>query len=132
MKTKLLLTIGLVVLLVTAAGSAQAGQGVRVHIPFSFAVNGAVLPAGEYEFLPGNGQEFIQILSLTNGPSAGTIVVTRLNASSYAAAHSCEVIFDKVGDAYTLSELWLPQTSGFQLYVTKEPHEKKVVVNGRP
>jgi hypothetical protein len=132
MKTKLLLTAGLVVLVTLAVGSVQAAPGTRVNIPFSFMVNGVVLPAGEYELLPGNSEEYVQVLSLTKGPSAGTLIVTRVSGPSWELTNNTQVVFDKIGDTYTLSELWLPQMSGFQLYASKEAHERKVVLNGRP
>jgi hypothetical protein len=131
MKKKLLLKIGLAAFLAIATASAQAGSGFRVNIPFSFVVKGAVLPAGDYEFLRGNGLEYVLVLSLTKGPSAGAVITERLSDPTYDIYRNCETVFDKVGDTYTLSEIWFPQMSGFRLYAAKEPSERKVVLNGR-
>jgi hypothetical protein len=130
MKTKLLSLIGLVAFLAIAAGPAQAETGFRANIPFSFVVTGAVLPPGDYIFLSGNSLEYVEVVSLAKGPSAGATIVTRLQDRARDMSNYCQAVFDKVGDTYTLAELWLPEMRGFQIYASKEPHERRVVLNG--
>jgi hypothetical protein len=129
MKTKLFVIIGLVAFLTIAAGSTRAASGLRVNIPFSFSVKSAVLPAGDYEFLAGNGREYVLVLSLAKGPSAGAVIVGRLSDPANEMSNDSKIIFDQVGDTYTLSEIWFPQTYGFQLYAAKGPSERKIVLN---
>jgi hypothetical protein len=48
-------------------------------------------------------------------------VLTRI-AEPDPPASEAKVVFDKVGDVYYLSEVWMPGSDGFLLMATKEKH----------
>jgi len=55
------------------------------------------------------------------------LLKTRLAGGLYTTPKDAHVVFDKIGNAYVLSELWLPGEDGLLLHVTKEKHEHKVI-----
>ncbi len=127
MKTKIAVAAGLVALLVTVFGSAQAAPSIVVKVPFQFMVNNATLPAGEYNFIRSNDEQSFQIVSTNKGPSAAVLVLTRLGKEIHVTPEDAHVVFDKVGDTYFLSEVWLPRMDGFLLRATKEKHEHRSI-----
>ena len=54
-------------------------------------------------------------------------VLTRLAAGIHTTKQDAHVVFDKVGDKYTLSEIWIPGIDGFVLNMIKETHEHKIL-----
>jgi hypothetical protein len=55
-------------------------------------------------------------------PSGGFLLVLTRLAAPHAKLPEGRLVFDKVGDTYTLSEMWLPDKDGFLLHATKEKH----------
>ena len=66
------------------------------------------------------------IFRSTKGPAAEAPVVTRLAQPAVPLVEP-KIIFDKVGDKYIVSEVWLPGRDGFLLAGTKEPHTHHAV-----
>jgi hypothetical protein len=66
------------------------------------------------------------IIRPAKGTQVEAAVITRL-AKPEVALVEPKVIFDKVGDKYTLSEVWLPGRDGFLLTGTKAPHTHHAV-----
>jgi hypothetical protein len=126
MKNKLLLTISMFVLFATTFAYA-AEPVAKGNIPFQFKAGDKVLPAGQYEFVPDNQAKLMTVRSTPAGPSAMVIVLTRLAAGIHTTAADSHVVFDKVGDTYTLSEVWVPGADGFLLNVVKSKHEHKII-----
>ena len=58
---------------------------------------------------------------------ASEIILTTLAAPSHSTTDHAHIVFDRVGDAYTLSELWLPGSDGLLVHVTKGKHEHQIV-----
>ncbi len=127
MKMKIAVTMGFVALLVMVVGSAQSAQSIRANVPFQFVVEGKALSAGEYEFVRGTDDLSIQIISLKKGPSAAALIVTRLGRGIHTTPGDAHLVFDKVGETYFLSELWIPEMDGFLLHATKEHHEHRSI-----
>ncbi len=125
MKMKIAVTIGLVALLTTVFGLAQTVQSLRANIPFQFIVGGKALPAGEYNFIRNEGS--FQVVSVKKGPSAVALVITMLGGEIHTTPQDAHIVFDKVGDSYFLSEIWIPQMDGFLLNATKEKHEHRTI-----
>ncbi len=126
MKTKYAVTLGFVALLVTFLGSAQAATQFRANIPFQFVVEGKTFGAGEYDFVQ-NDDESIQVLAVKKGPSAVALVVSRLGGDIHTTPKDIHVVFDKVGDTYFLSEVWVPNMDGYLLRATKEKHTHRSI-----
>lgn len=64
-----------------------------------------------------------RILTITPAKDTANeaLVDTRL-AAPEPPASGAHVVFDKVGDLYYLSEVWIPGYDGFLLYSAKEKH----------
>ncbi len=129
MRTKIALALGLVALV--AFVSAQAAERVHADIPFPFIVGKQTFPAGQYQIVKGDKEDLIQIQSMKKGPAADILVITRLGSEIHTTPNDSHIVFDKVGDAYYLSELWLPGEDGYLLHVTKEQHTHRTVNSPR-
>jgi len=127
MKTNILVSISLIVLLAATFGWAQPWS-LRANIPFQFSVERMSLPAGQYDFIPtGTNDENIRIVSeKKGGPSGMALVQTRLGKGINTTPQA-HLVFDKVGDTYFLSEVWFPGIDGYLLHSTKEKHEHRTV-----
>jgi hypothetical protein len=123
-KTKILVMAGILVLFGATFGLAQLmPKGVRASIPFQFTVGSKVLPAGPYDFGRTDLDAAIQVAGVKGQQSSSVVVVTRLGGEIHTSPQDAHIVFDKVGDKYILSELWLPDMDGFLLNVTKDKHE---------
>ena len=127
MKTRTLLTLSLLTLLVAASAYAQKPI-VVTKIPFAFIIGKATLPAGQYEFTLDVRPGFMRVLSIDEKSEAVFApVITRLAAGMHTTPKDAHVVFDKVGDICTLSEIWDPGEDGYLLHGTKGKHEHQIV-----
>jgi len=127
MKIKIAVTMSFVALLAMVVGSAQAAQTVRANIPFQFVVEGKALPAGEYDFVRSDNELTVRVISQNKGPSAVALVLTRLGQGIHTTQGDAHVVFDKIGDTYFLSELWIPELDGYLFHATKQHHEHRAI-----
>ncbi len=127
MKTKFVVTAGCLLLLVAVWASGQAADRVRANIPFQFVVEGKTLPAGEYDFIRKTNEAYIQVAAVKKGPTVDVLVITRLSGDIHTTSRDAHVVFDKVGDTFYLSELWIAGTDGYLLRATKEKHEHRTI-----
>lgn len=119
------MTVGLIAAFAVIFGYGQPAS-IKAMIDFQFTAGGQVLPAGEYEFkrdttapmfrVQGEGKNFVM-----------APVITRLAGAMHTTPQDAHIVFDKIGDTYLLSEIWIPGEDGFMLLATKGPHEHKVV-----
>ncbi len=116
-----------VALLAAGLGPAKAAQSVRATIPVPFIVEGKALPAGQYDFIPNTDDRTVQVLAVGKGESANALIVTRLSAEIHTTPKDAHVVFDKTGDIYILSELWIPGIDGYVLHITKGKHEHRTI-----
>ena len=125
MKTKIMLTMSLIALLAVTSGYGQQSS-VKAKIDFPFTVEGKVLPAGDYEFVRDTSALVFRVTS--EGKDRALVpVVTRLAGETHTTMQDAHVVFDKVGDTCSLSEIWIPGEDGYMLLITKGKHEHKVV-----
>jgi hypothetical protein len=99
----------------------------KADIPFAFNSAGKTLPAGPYEFFADSGKATMRIVGAGKGNAVLALVQTRMAAEIHTTQNDSHVVFDKVGDVYTLSEVWVPGQDGWMLHLTKGKHEHKVV-----
>jgi hypothetical protein len=125
-KTRILVTIGMFVLFATTFAYA-ADPLIKSSIPFQFNAGGKVLPAGQYEFTADNQAKMVTVRSTPAGSSSMVMVVTRMAAGIHTTPADAHIVFDKVGETYTLSEIWVPGMDGFLLNVIKTKHEHKII-----
>ncbi len=125
-------------------GVVASGQGkIGTMVPFAFAVGSKSLPVGNYDFYGGKGDlsanmlhDFsgaaddvtLYIFGGSVGMSATASVIARLPAAGIPKSpKDAHVVFDKIGDKYILSEVWIPGFDGFVLASTKEKHERRIL-----
>jgi hypothetical protein len=100
---------------------------VKGDIPFEFKAGGKALPAGHYEFTSDNQGKLVIVRSTPTGSSSSVMVITRMAAGIHTTPADAHIVFDKVGDTYTLSEIWVPGMDGFLLNALKSKHEHKII-----
>ncbi len=127
MRTRILISVSILGLLLAASGSAQMVQAVKAKIDFAFTAKGKVLPAGQYTLTYDAPTDTIRVVGSAKGAEVLMPVETRLAGAMHTTPADSHVVFDKVGDKYFLSELWIPGNDGFLLYMTKGKHEHAVV-----
>ena len=127
MKARLLVTL---IAIAAVSGALAYAQPVNAKIDFPFVAGDKNFPAGDYEFKVGDSGGGAVIV--VNG-AAG---IKDMLAITYLARHGrdqgFEVVFDKIGGKYYLSEVWFPGKDGFLLLSTKEAHEHAVVGGPNP
>lgn len=106
--------------------SAYGQTTVSSNIPFAFTAAGKALPAGQYNFVRDNNDEVIRVAGPVKGPSVMAVVITRLAGGMHTTPQDAHIVFDKVGEKYFLSEVWIPGVDGFLLHITKEKHEHRI------
>jgi hypothetical protein len=102
--------------------NAQIDSGVTVegNIPFSFVVGKTTLPAGRYELRALEQMQGSVILQNVNGKNSVTVETEAVQANVNRDVNKSEFIFDKMGDTYFLSQVWLAGTdNGSQFDVSE-------------
>jgi hypothetical protein len=127
-RMKLALVAGFIVLLAAASGFGQQTlvASINAKIDFSFKVEGKVLPAGVYDFSREKLSDVFKIM----GPDKKVLLVpfmTRLSKDIHTSAEDSHIVFDKVGDTYLLSEIWIPGDDGYLFLATKGLHTHKTL-----
>jgi len=79
--------------------TASAAQ-INCHVPFSFVVNGATLPPGDYSIETNGGTVLLR------GLSKSAFVSTVLADSRPDQVGRAKTVFLRTGDRYTLIEVW--------------------------
>ncbi len=107
---------------------AQDTETMTADVPFPFQVEGKAMPAGSYEFSVDVRANQVRVHGGSPAVAALAPIITRLAANPHPGPqeHS-HLVFDKVGDTYTLAELWRPGVDGFLVHITKGPHEHHVI-----
>jgi hypothetical protein len=119
MKRNFLLFAAAFALLVTTAASAQT-IGLKVNVPFSFIVNHATLPAGEYS-VDSLGDRVLAIRGLT---SKTTNLVISNSCEMLKPAGQTKLIFHRYGDRYFLNQIWVAgMDAGHQIPVNSREKE---------
>lgn len=107
----------MVLFFMLAIGSVQAQtpRRVEVNVPFDFSAGNATLKAGVYGIkrMPGNA------LAISTADGKTTALVSApLTIGSRDFKAGERVVFNKYGDAYFLSQVWLSVDSGRQLFAS--------------
>lgn len=125
MKTRITVLLGLSLLLVATYAYGQLSV-TKASIDFPFTVEGKALPAGQYEFTQTDDGIAVRVQGEgTHGALA--MIITRLGGEMHEKKLASYVVFDKVGEIYTLSEIWFPGEDGYLMATTKVKHTHKTV-----
>ena len=95
--------------------------GIQVNVPFAFQVGDTTLPAGKYE-IKAVGDNEPNVLEIRNDNGGKSIVFETQDAQKREdeVAKTTELVFDKVGDQYFLSQVWVAGTpTGSELAKSK-------------
>ena len=126
MKLRIFGSVGLLALL---AASFVYGQqwAIRTNVSHEFKVAGKELPAGQYVFSKDANGWVINIAGSDGRVLVRARILTKLAAGMHTTPKDSHLVFDKVGDTFYLSEIWLPNQDGLLLTSTKDKHEHEIV-----
>jgi hypothetical protein len=125
MKSKVISALCFFTLLAAISGFGQV-SAINVKIDFPFTVAGKDLPAGPYSVARDSSALAFRVSG--EGKNAAIAeILTRLTAELHATRQEAHLVFDKVGETYILSEIWIPGQDGYMVALTKGPHQHKVV-----
>jgi hypothetical protein len=88
-------------------------------IPFSFSVNGATLPPGDYFISPGVPAPGMVVIRGTRS------VLTITIPSGVRDDREPHLVFHKYGDEYFLREVWTLGGSGYDLLETRAERDRR-------
>ena len=118
--------MSLLALLAVTAGYAQNQLMIAGKVSFPFMVGTKTLPAGQYDFVYDSTSRAIRVVSAGKNMALAP-VVTRLSRAIHTSPKDSHIVFDKIGETYLLSEIWVPGIDGYMLSSTKGEHEHAVV-----
>jgi hypothetical protein len=126
MRLRTLLLVALsAVAMVVGPTLAYAQDAAIADIPMKFIAGGVTHDPGRFELRPDDGGAGVTLTS-PKGRGQEVLVMTRL-AMAEPPNSECRLVFDKVGDTYYLSELWIPGADGYLLHAVKGPHTHHVM-----
>jgi hypothetical protein len=115
-----------VLMLAASAVFAQSERGTIVNIPFAFNVGEKRLPAGEYRIQPYRRDTDKVWLIQNREQHTGTFVMT-IPARSNSVREEAQLIFNRYGEQYFLSQVWTPGTNtGIELPVSRQERAVEV------
>jgi hypothetical protein len=120
---KMTLAIWAVVLTFGICGSIAYADTITADIKFPFKVEGKELAAGKYMIDADLQSGVITIRAENSGKGMVVPITARLSDRGQEAL----VVFDKDGDQYYLSEIYMPDIDGFEVkgfLTTKHTHAK--------
>jgi len=103
---------------------------IEANVPFAFTVGDTRLPAGKYNIkaLDENTPSVLEISSV-DGRTSVAFDTENATTRSDRSAKTTELVFDKVGDRYFLSQVWVSgSNSGSEL--AKSRSQKKLEGSG--
>jgi hypothetical protein len=129
---KLFLTLCLLTVGGGVVANAQIDSDMRIqaNVPFAFAVGDTTLPAGNYE-IKRVDDNAPNVLELRSADGRTSVIFETENAQTRddQAASKTELVFNKFGDEYFFSQLWVSgSVSGSDL--PKSRMEKRLASSG--
>lgn len=116
--TMLLAAVAFSLVAAVATANAQITRMQTAYVPFEFTVGNQTLPAGRYDVSQiTTGGRTISVRNRQNGESA-----VRLSSllKQFEPAKRSVLVFNRIGDSYFLSEVWLGgETDGRQVLKSK-------------
>ena len=129
MKTKLFAVVSALLLSVVATSVCYAQQAaLTATIPFAFQAENQTMPAGEYHVesvLTGTGR--LQRLRQVNG--SAVMIVSTMSVEARNGIPNPELVFNRYGQTYFLSQIWTGGDQGRQLF---KSNREKEILRGEP
>ena len=114
---RLVAILGIFFGLAVVSANAQAPSKVEVNIPFEFSAGKTTLPAGVYSIKRMSGNNVT--LRSEDGKSSVILNAPVTNTSSDPNAVE-RIVFERYGDGYALSQIWLTADTGRQVWIDKK------------
>lgn len=114
---RLVAILGILLGFAVAAVNAQAPSKVEVNIPFEFSAGKTTLPAGVYSIkrLSGNN------VTLRSKDGHASVILNAPVTDSSSDPNAVErLVFERYGDQFALSQIWLTADSGRQIWTNKK------------
>ena len=126
-KARAMMAMSLFTLLaLTSAYGQSTSQPVLFKVPFKFSAGGKTFPSGQYKIDHEPKSEYVTIHD-ASGATTKLKVITLL--AREASSAPSRIVFDKVGDAHFLSEVWVPGQEGLLVHSTVGSHGHESVAN---
>ena len=109
--------LGILLGFAVAGVNAQAPSKVEVNIPFEFFAGKTTLPAGVYSIKRMSGNNVT--LRSKDGHSSVILNAPVTDTSNDPKAVE-RIVFEKYGDQYALSQIWLTADTGRQIWTNKK------------
>jgi hypothetical protein len=109
--------LGIFLAFAVASVNAQAPSKMEVNIPFEFSAGKTTLPAGIYSIKRMSGNNVT--LRSEDGKSSVTLNAPVTDSSSDPNAVE-RIVFERYGNQYALSQIWLTADSGRQIWTNKK------------
>ena len=119
----LFVVVGIAVLATLGGAVAYAQDTSIVNIPFKFTVNKQTMMPGKYEVRVQDATVIAVVPE--KGQPVLTPTITRL--AQQQTLRDATLVFDRVGDAYYLSEVWMPTMDGYLITDTRQAHQHHVI-----
>ena len=107
--------LSLFFVLAVAGVQAQRPTGIEVNLPFNFTAGKATLKAGRYNIRKLSGN----VVSILSEDGKRVIADAPLTVGSRDSKAGARVVFNRYGNSYFLSQIWLTPEIGQQLFPTK-------------
>lgn len=105
--------------IIPARAQALIEGTIEANVPFAFMVKDTTLPAGKYT-LQRLDEADPKVLEIRTANGRTAIIFEAENAQIASIPHNPELVFDKIGDQYFLSQIWANDSDiGYQLPKTK-------------
>jgi hypothetical protein len=106
--------------LVTAGGAMAQDRAVRATVPFAFTVGNKLLPSGNYEITA----VFDNAIEIQNRDKH-VVVMTTATYDSHQSRIGGELVFDRIGDQYFLSEILCGAAANVSLPPSKQEKQAR-------
>lgn len=118
--------VGMLGLVLVAAGANAQSLKVTADIPFSFVVDKATLPAGSYS-IEALSAASSGLLIRANDNKTNMVVLSN-RAEKFNESPDTHLVFHRYGDQYFLAQIWVQgEHAGRQLRITR--HEAETARN---
>jgi hypothetical protein len=131
--TKFILALSLITLGGITASYAQMYSDtiLKVKVPNSFVLRGKTYPAGVYTIKPADTFPDSEYMLELIGPDRKAAFFDTVGTAMNEPPKQNEIVFDKVGDTYFLSKIWVKgETNGNKIVESKM--EKELITGGQP
>ena len=114
----------------TTSAQIQSNATIRANIPYSFVVNNTTLPAGTYLITVLDPYAFdLTLLKIRSENGKTTVFFDTERVIGPGLAPRTELVFDKIGDTYFLSKVFLKGDGGGN-QLLKSKMQRRLEENG--